>query len=265
PYVNKGDCGRAFILAGSTGFAGAALLSAKAALRSGAGYVHLLHRPEMAAVYDAKIPEVLTLLVPCLPGSHLPDLEALAEQLSKAAAILIGPGFGLDTWALRILEHCLKEVDIPLIVDADGLALISKHPYLCKHLARKNVLLTPHQGEFQRLCGIDRYTFDQDPLAHLTAFVNKHSAKVLLKSYTTVYCDPHHTFYNTRGNDGLATGGSGDTLAGIICSFAAQGMPLPLAAINAAYLMGKTAEQLSRRRGTPSILPSDVIESLFVW
>jgi NAD(P)H-hydrate epimerase len=150
------------------------------------------------------------------------------------------------------------------VVDADAITLISENPALYKYLSKPNVLLTPHWGEFARLAKIGKDEILQDCLGVLRAFVKERSARVLLKSHYSVYHDSDQTLVNISGNDGLATGGSGDVLAGIICSFLAQNESIPSAAIKASFLLGKTAETLAKTRGTPSILPTDIIASLFL-
>jgi NAD(P)H-hydrate epimerase len=119
-------------------------------------------------------------------------------------------------------------------------------------------------GEFIRIAELDKAIFEADQIGCLEAFVAKYKAKVLLKSFTTIYMDEDKTIFSIAGNDGLATGGSGDVLSGIIVSFAAQKMSLGPAAISASYLMGITAEHIAQKRSTPSIIPSDIIENLFL-
>ncbi len=263
-YSNKSDYGKAFVIAGSTGFSGAALLASKAALRSGAGYVHLLYRPEMKGIYDAVIPEVLCQEIPALEQTGNADISSLSIQLQKASAVLIGPGFGTDAFASNVLFYCLSHLSQPLVIDADGISIIAANPELLKLIGKPNILLTPHIGEFLRLANLSKEVFNADPLAHLRAFVSKFNSKVLLKNYSTIYMDNSNTYVCISGNDGLSTGGSGDVLGGIICSFAAQNLPLPYAAINASYLLGKTAEDVALIRETPSIIPSDIIDHLFM-
>lgn len=264
PDRHKNSYGKVYIFGGIPGYTGASVMAAQAALRAGAGYCYILHRIELMAVYALKLTEALSLAIPENVKTGLPDAKILLHLLSDASAVLIGPGLGRDDYSLKLLELALRHVKVPLVVDADGLNLISENPALLKYLARPNILITPHWGEFARLAGIDKAVLDEDCLTPLREFVKQYQARVLLKSHFSIYHDGSFTLVNNTGNDGLATGGSGDVLAGIIASFLAQGLPIPEAAINASYLLGKTAERLADRRATPSILPTDVIEHLFV-
>lgn len=264
PFYHKSDYGRAFIIAGSPGYTGAALLSSKAALRSGAGYVFLMHRPELKGYYDTVIPEILCTQIASAENAKEADTDALLQQLERASSVLIGPGLGTDEYAESVLRACLQKLEIPLILDADAITLISQVPELKVHLAKPNVLITPHVGEFIRIAELDKSAFEADQIGCLQAFVSLYKAKVLLKSFTTIYMDEDQTVFSIAGNDGLATGGSGDVLSGIIVSFTAQKMPLDTAAINASYLMGSTAERIAKIRSTPGIIPSDIIENLFI-
>ncbi|NLW18470.1 MAG: NAD(P)H-hydrate dehydratase [Candidatus Cloacimonetes bacterium] len=261
---HKGSYGRVFIFGGIPGYTGASVMAAHAALRAGCGYTYVLHRIELVAVYALKLTEALSLAIPETPKTGMPDQRTLLHLLSQADAVLIGPGLGRDDYSLRLLEIALKNLKIPLVVDADGLNLISENPGLLKYLKRPNILLTPHWGEFSRLSGASMDDLRSDCLTPLQDFVAKYGAQVFLKSHFSIFHDGTQTLINANGNDGLATGGSGDVLAGIITSFLAQGQNIPLAAMNASFLMGKTAEDLAQHRSTASILPTDIIENLFV-
>ena len=223
----------------------------------------LLHRPGMGTIFEERLTEVLSF--PILPAKdhRYPDMAPYLRQLESASAILIGPGMGLDVFAADLVKYALEHIRVPIILDADALSIISRNARLYFHLADKNVLLTPHWGEFCRLAGITPEALKADCMGELDKFVRKYHTRVLLKSFTTIYHDATQTYISCSGNDGLSTGGSGDVLGGIICSFVAQGMPLDKAAINASYLMGKTAEQLAQVRVTPSITPTDIIDNIF--
>lgn len=261
---HKNNYGKVYIIGGIPGYTGASVMAAHAALRTGCGYVYVLHRIELLAVYALKLTEALSLAIPESAKTGQPDAKTLMHLLSDASAVLIGPGLGRDQYALRLLEILLKKVNVPLVVDADGLNLISENPGLYQYLSRPNILLTPHWGEFARLAKIDKDDLEKDCLGPLRTFTEKHSTRVLLKSHYSIYHDAEQTLVNISGNDGLATGGSGDVLAGIITSFLAQGESIPAAAIKASFLLGKTAEDLAQTRGTASILPTDIIANLFL-
>ncbi len=264
PERHKNDYGKVYVFGGVPGFIGASVMAAQAALRAGCGYACVLHRKELVAVYALKLTEALSRAIPESPKTGRPDTKSLLRILEDASSVLIGPGLGRDGFALQLLEIVLKNLEVPLVVDADALTLISDNPSLYQYLAKPNVLLTPHWGEFSRLAKIDKGELEQDCLGALRAFVKEHSARVLLKSHFSVYHDAELTLVNISGNDGLATGGSGDVLAGIICSFLAQNESISGAAIKAAFLLGKTAQTLAQSRDTASILPTDIIANLFL-
>ncbi|PKN72451.1 MAG: bifunctional ADP-dependent NAD(P)H-hydrate dehydratase/NAD(P)H-hydrate epimerase [Candidatus Cloacimonetes bacterium HGW-Cloacimonetes-3] len=262
--ANKGSYGRVLVIGGSPGYSGSVVMASKAALRAGAGYCLLMSRPEMEAHYYHISPEIMFRPVPEDPTTGLPDKDKLRQALKEADSVLIGCGLGTDDYALSLLQTALQYCKCPLVVDADAISLIAKNESLQKYLKRSNIVLTPHLGEFSRLSGTPIIDIDNDTVGALKKYVRKTKAQILLKNYTTVFYNGFGLLFNTAGNDGLATGGSGDVLAGIIASFASQGLDLPLAAINASYLMGKTAEMLAEKREPASILPSDIIDNLFV-
>ncbi len=262
--ANKGSYGRVLVIGGSPGFSGSVIMASKAALRAGAGYCLLMSRPDMEKYYYHISPEIMFRPVPEDTATGLPSSIELRKALHEVDSVVVGCGLGLDDYALNLLQIVLQYSKCPVVVDADALRLIVKNESLHKYLKRDNIVLTPHLGEFSLLSGTLIEDIANDTVGTLKKYVKKTKAQVLLKSYTTVFWDGYVLLFNTAGNDGLATGGSGDVLAGIIGSFAAQGLDLPLAAINASYLMGKTAEKLAEKRETASILPSDIIDNLFL-
>lgn len=264
PYAHKSNNGKVYVFGGIPGFTGASVLASQAALRAGAGYVYVLHRMEMIGIYAGKLTEALSMAILEDASGDLPDLNFLGHLLADAAAVVIGPGLGQDDFALECLRYVMQNCEVPVVLDADALNLISQNRSLLKLLKRPNLLCTPHWGEFCRLAKLDKADLEQDCMKHLSAFVRKYKARVLLKSHTTIYHETGITRVNICGNDGLATGGSGDVLAGIIGAFLAQGHSPAQAAINASILLGITAENLAGKRATPSILPSDIIANLFV-
>lgn len=262
--ANKSIYGRVFIIGGSMGVLGSVAMSAKAALRAGAGLVYLVSHEEYAYFYNSNPSEIMFIGIPSQPKSVLPDLSSFSTGIKKADSIVIGPGLGTGKYAYTMLEFILRTSTVPTVVDADALRLIAKNTSLQQYIKKPNILLTPHFGEFCALAEIDMDDLYVDTISALTNYVKKTEAKVLLKSDTTIFYDGKRMFINTAGNDGLATGGSGDVLAGIIGSFCGQGMELGEAAINASFLVGITAEHLSRKRYPCSILPTDIIDNLFV-
>ncbi len=256
PYYHKGDYGRIAIIAGSPGFSGAAILASRSALRSGAGLITLFHPKGMELIFEIQLLEVMTKTIP-------ETMKEFQEILTRYDAVLFGPGVGMEAKAGAILDMLIDSWQKPLVIDADGLNIIGNKRDLLYRMAGKKVLLTPHIGEFSRLCGLNSLDILSDPVGILKQFCRDFQLKVLLKSSTTIFCDGTQLLFNATGNDGLATGGSGDVLSGIITSFIGQGLEISEAGISASWLMGRTAEKLAEKRETRSIIPSDIIDNLF--
>lgn len=262
PYFHKGDYGRVGIIAGSKGFTGAAMLASRAALRAGAGLLTLFHPPNLNTIFETTLTEVMTFAMPEKDKENF-DNEVILQKLREQDVLLIGPGMGTDDKKKNLLIDILKVWDKPAVIDADALNIIARNPEIMKHISGKPFILTPHIGEFARLTGKSITEIQEDIVDELQEFCRKYKCNVLLKSSVSIFCDGMQAIINISGNDGLATGGSGDVLAGIIVSFLAQNLPIEDAASSAAFLLGKTAEKLALSRKTASIIPTDIIEELF--
>lgn len=254
PDMNKGDGGNAVLLAGSPLYPGAASLASAAALRTGAGYVHL--------VSDASVTQTAVARTPSLLVTAIESDKELLPIARNASALLVGCGTGRRPSLLSLIAHLLSTEGCPLILDADALNLLSEDTDAAQKMlkaARRPVLVTPHPKEFSRLTGIPLDTVMRDRYAAAQNFVRDYGVHLLLKGTATlIAATDGRVFINTTGNDALAKAGSGDVLAGVILSFAAQGAPLPEAAAAAAYLHGKAGERLSERYSTYGVLPSDL-------
>ena len=247
---HKNKYGSLAMVAGSKGFVGAAVLSCRAALKSGVGLLELYSLDEQ--------------IYPIL-ASFSPEImvkEFFYDSLFHNDLLCVGCGFGKNNKAQDFLEKILSEWDKPLILDADALSILATKRNLLKNLS--NVLLTPHIGEFCRLANLQKEELLANPLKHLKDFVEEYNCKVFLKSATSVYYEKGEYFYfQVKGNDALAKGGSGDILAGVCSGFMAQGMPAKDAILSASYLIGQKAELLSKKQKSFSILPSDILNNLF--
>lgn len=263
-FSHKGDYGKVGIIAGSPGFSGAAIMSARAALRSGAGLITLFHPAGMEQIFESQLLEVMTYAIPKLPFGR-GDQEGFFSKLNIMDALLIGPGIGTKTETRNLLIEILNIWDKPLVIDADALNILSENRELLEKINDKPVILTPHIGEFARLSEKTIPEIQNDPLKALDEFIQEYKCCVLLKSATTIFADGKSFVFDISGNDGLSAGGSGDVLAGIIVSFLGQKLEPKNAAISASYLMGETAERLAEIRKPASIIPSDIIENLFKY
>ncbi len=252
-HSHKGHYGKILIIAGSESFSGAAILSAKACVKAGAGLVKLLHPQGMESIFETELTEVMT--------KGVSGETNIGDFLLWADTILIGPGLGQSKDAEHLLINVLKHFEKNIIIDADGLNLLAKNRHLLLR-SKANILLTPHLGEFARLCGITLTDLMQDIIRYAKAFVKDYPISLLLKSAKTLYLDREKAVFNVSGNDGLSTGGSGDVLAGIISSFVGQKLPLDQAAISASYYLGKLVENMASQQATFSIIPSEIIKSI---
>ena len=254
PTAHKGNYGKVAIVAGSKKYSGAATLCSSACLHAGAGLIYLYY-PDKSELFFTRVPPEI-IKIPIDENPQNLDLDFFEKDI-----LLIGPGF--DKKRISLFEELVSTWKKPLIVDADGLNLLSENRDLLEKLKGNNVLLTPHLGEFSRLCMVSIEKILEDTIGILKAFCKNYKINVLLKSSVSVFCNTDKIVLLSRGNDGLATGGSGDVLAGIIASFAAQGLPLDKAAIGGSLLLGKTAEKLAKKFKTPAITPSRIIKNLF--
>jgi len=250
--AHKGDLGDVVVLAGSEGVAGAAVLVGAGAARAGAGKVYILSTPENRAIVQALLPEALF--------ANRESSEA-RELLGRADAVVAGPGMGTDAAAASLLRTALEAGNAPLLLDADALTLLAGDPSVRPHPDRR-VLLTPHPGEMGRLLGCSVPEVTADPFAAAADAAKRFGAAVLLKGAPSVVAaSGAPTMVNASGHSGIATGGMGDTLAGVAGALLAVGVQPRDAGALALWLCGRAAEVAGRGR---SLLPRDVAEHLDV-
>src|SRR2546429_758528 len=257
PTMHKGDRGRVTVVGGSNGMTGAALHAARAALAAGAGLVKLVAGPETIVAARASLPDVLT-----VESTLGPELEPdAAEALEWADALVVGPGLGRASARTPFLQAVLARRPVPTVVDADALILFQGP-------TERPVVLTPHLGEFRAQFGdqlADAAANDRWGAAAKAA--QKIKGTVLLKGVPSVIADlrgPIHVV--AGGNPGLATGGSGDLLAGLIGAFLGRGGAAPEAAALGAHALGRAAELGARQWTARSLRPADVLAALpDVW
>lgn len=236
PMSHKGTSGHVCIAAGSYGMEGAALLSAGGALLSGAGKVSLLSPSKAAVSLAGRIPEVM---VSAAGEGAAFTAEMVHKVLSYAAqgsVLAVGPGMGRSEETGDFVKQVIEHARVPLVIDADGLYWLAKEDI---RLPQVPVVLTPHVGEFSRLTGYSPEDIENHRIDYAKAYAAKHSVILVLKGAPTVTALPDgQVFVNTTGNPGMAAGGMGDTLTGIVASFIAQGMESGPAAWAAVYLHG---------------------------
>ncbi len=258
PDTHKGDYGRVLLLCGSRGYTGAAALAAMGALRCGAGLVYLAVPDSIYAIEAVKLTEPVVLPMPDEGGKFSSDTpEQLAELLPKMDAVLVGPGIGCSDGTYATVKYVLEQFGGPVILDADGINVLQGHIDILR--GRTNpTILTPHTGEFMRLGGKvteDRISAAQD-LAMKTGTI------VLLKGNETVITDGYDVYINPTGNPGMAVGGSGDVLSGIIAALLGQGISPILAAACGAWLHGAAGDICADQLGQYGMLPTDMLQVL---
>jgi len=261
---HKGTYGHLFIIAGSVGKTGAAVMAAKAALKTGAGLVTVGTPQSCLPMVARGSVELMT-----EPLAETEEKTISAEALPRALALikgkdalLIGPGISSQSSTAGFFAKLIPEVKLPLVIDADGLNILSLKPELLKRLP-KTAILTPHPGEFARLVGLPLRDVIKRKLELAPAFAQKHGVLLVLKGYRTLVCAPDgRTFVNPTGNPGMATGGSGDVLSGMIASFLMQDKEALQAALAAVYLHGLSGDLAAEKIGERALVASDLIRFL---
>lgn len=253
--AHKGNFGRLLLLCGSRGYTGAAALCARGALRSGAGLVFLGVPESIYAIEAVKLDEAIVFPLPEQDGmlSRLAIPEIL-RRVSHMDAVVIGCGLGQSQDALEVVKAILKEAACPVVLDADGINLAAAHKDILRERTGITVL-TPHEGEFARLGG----DTDRGRVAEAENMARDLGAVLVLKGHHTVITDGQTTYINPTGNPGMAVGGSGDVLAGIIGAFLGQGIRALEAAACAAYVHGAAGDLCARELGQYGMLPSDML------
>lgn len=259
---NKGTFGNVLNIAGSRGMSGAAILSTRAALRSGAGLVRLATAQSLLPVIGAALPEPVLMGMEESESGQIVWQKKLGDWVDRASVIAMGCGLRSGVQGGELMEQVLARRRSPLIVDADGINILAQWTELLGRIGPQ-CLLTPHPLEFSRLTGLPVPEIERNRVGAAREFALKTGLTLLLKGSRTVVAAPDgRCFVNHTGNSGLAKGGSGDVLTGMIAGFAAQGTPLFEAAVLGCCLHGACADLLAHERSPYGILPSDLVEAL---
>ena len=261
---HKGDFGRAILIGGSRGMSGAIALAGIAALRSGAGLVTLAV-PELCldavAAYE---PSYMTLALPCDAAGRLSAaaFDELVSRCASATCVACGPGMGLTDGTIQLVTRLYTTLACPMVVDADALNALASQPFLSLRPAGPRVL-TPHPGEFRRLVGLAQGQGSRADLTERAAeLASSSGAVVILKGHRSVITDGRQLAENRSGNPGMATGGSGDVLTGIVTGLICQGLDACPAARLAAHLHGRAGDLAADRLGQVSMMASDLLRFL---
>ena len=266
---HKGTFGRLTIFAGSRGMAGAAVLSGRAALRGGAGLVTVASPESIADNVAAQEPCFMTERLPVDSDGELALLppEHLHETLGGQNAVAIGPGLGRSKGAAACVERVVANSQVPVVLDADALNIAADIELLSREQnsafsSSNDLVITPHPGEFSRLTGLSVAKIEADRTGHAKNFASAHDVTVVLKGHRTVVTDGRQTYINETGNSGMATGGSGDVLTGILAAQIAQGMKTFDAAVLAVHVHGLAGDIAAAVRSERGLIATDLIDFL---
>jgi len=261
PDAHKNRCGTVAVVAGSSGFTGAATLTSQAVMRSGAGLCYLCSPLSLNPIYEIKLTEVITWPFDDAGTGYLHSgcLSQLLPKLRGQTVVAVGPGLGQHEQTVELVRQLLRELAQPMVLDADGLNACEGHTDLMKNY-RGELVLTPHPGELARLTGLSTNDILRDRIAVARDCAAKWGVTLVLKGAPSVIAFTNgHIFINSTGNAGMATAGSGDVLTGIIAGFMAQGVSAQDAAMAGVYVHGLAGDRASRRLGQIGMIAGDIL------
>lgn len=261
--VNKGNFGKCAVIGGSREYSGGVLLSKNAlcAFKSGMGYVNLVVPESLLCGYIGQVPECLLTPLKDVDGKMTADDSVLSKLLSYDS-IAVGMGMGISESVYDVVKYLLYNYDGKLLIDADGLNVLSTYGVDVLKNKKCKVVITPHVGEFARLCGVDKDSITADPIEKAKAFASEYGVVVVLKSAVSVITDGENTFINTTGCSGLAKAGSGDVLSGFAVGMISKSDDLVEAVAAACYLFGRAGEIATNEQNEFTVTASDVITAI---
>lgn len=258
PQTHKGNYGKLLLLCGSRGYTGAPALASMGALRVGAGLVYLAVPECIYEIEAVKLTEPVIYPVTSKNGTYCADaISEIDTLLGGKDVVLIGPGIGVNQDTETVACHILENFDGPVIVDADGINVLRAHKDILRGRTSPTIL-TPHDGEYIRFGGVLTTNRIQSAMNMATDL----GIILLLKGNQTIITDGQRTYLNHTGNPGMATGGSGDVLSGIITGLIGQKLPALEAAACAAWLHGAAGDICAAQMGQYGMLPSDMLNVL---
>lgn len=264
--TNKGSFGRLACVVGSQGMAGAGLMCVGAALHAGAGLVTAGVPAGLQSVFEAENPESMTFALDDFSGSLSEKcIDGLDKLMTGKTALTIGPGLSTSGGAMTAVRHLVTHYDIRKVLDADALNLIAQDMALLNEKIG-DIVLTPHVKEFSRLCGVSTKQILSDPLTFAQSFAKEKGVVLLLKGATTIVTDGQRVVFVTAGSPGMARGGSGDILTGVIgglmCGGREGGKTAFEAAVTGAYICGKAGENAAALKGELSMTALDTLAAI---
>ena len=255
---HKGTYGKMLVIAGSPTISGAAYFAAAAAYQMGSGLVKIYTPQENLFAMQTLLPEALIEIY----DRSRPALKQLKQCMDWADAIVIGPGLGTDRNADKILKYVISKSEVPVVIDADGINLLAESK-ICLLDHTSPIVLTPHIQEMARLSGVEKTEILKNPMSLAKEFTEEYPVTLVLKDARTVVAKENELLYvNTSGNSGMATGGSGDVLAGIIGSLIGQGMEVYEAAKLGVYLHGRAGDAASAAKSAYSMTARDLLDGI---
>ncbi|MDD6183853.1 MAG: NAD(P)H-hydrate dehydratase [Lachnospiraceae bacterium] len=255
---NKGTYGKVLVIAGNEQMAGAAYFSAKAAYLCGCGLVKVVTHENNKTMLHTKLPEAL---IQTYEGKKA-EKESLIEAVNWADVIVVGPGLGQSPLSENILKTVLKTASVPMVLDADALNLLAKERELLK-LPHTDLIVTPHLGEMARLADMPVDYIKKNLILTAEEFAREYNVICVLKDARTIISIPYgKTYVNLSGNHGMATGGSGDVLTGMIAGLLAGGVSPETAAALGVYLHGKAGDTAAGKAGHYSLMASDILDGI---
>ena len=262
--VSKADLGHVLVMAGSAGYAGAAYLTSQAAVLSGCGLVTLAVGRGLYGILASKLTEVM--VRPFFETKDL-SLSLLAEKeiitfAQKCSSVAIGPGISQNKETQNLVRSLLTKIDIPIVLDADGLNAIAGHMDSLKNV-KAPIVLTPHLGEMARLIAVEKDEIQKNRKDIALKFASGYNTVLVLKGHGTIVAAPDGRCYENRtGNAGMATGGTGDCLTGIIAGFIGQGIEPFMASALAVYFHGLAGDIAAKEKGILSLIATDLLNKL---
>ena len=264
PDSHKGDYGRLLIIAGSPGMTGAAAMASQAGLKTGAGLITLGIPKSLNPILEIKLTEVMTYpLEETLDGSFSARaLKPISELWQKMTALVIGPGIIPNADTVELLSSLIENSPVPLVVDAGGLDAIAVNSGVLKK-ARAPIIMTPHPGEMARILGANVEDVQNNRIGIARDYAEQNKVFVILKGARTVIATPSGQVYvNPTGNPGMASGGMGDVLTGMVGGFLAQGMGPEAASLCGVYLHGLAGDEAATKKGQRALVASDLLDEL---
>ncbi len=262
--THKGDYGHLLVLAGSVGKTGAATLACKAAMRVGAGLVTLGIPRSLNEIMEVKLTETMTMSLPETEYRTL-GLDAFHEivEISQGMqALVIGPGISTVDETEQLVRKLVKTLCIPMVIDADALTALSLEPEILKDV-EPSIILTPHPGEMARLTGLSSKAIQDNRVEVSRNFATEYGVSLVLKGSRTIIAQSDKNIHiNPSGNPGMASGGTGDILTGMMGGLVCQGFPVPSAAIAATYIHGLAGDIAADEKGEMALIATDILEKI---